>query len=86
VRLKDARNIGLTIDLDVITCLVQVQTVVLDPETTGTGNPNTIAGGRDMCIDKRNQCHGGGRGLGGNSKIVNLTTNEDQFTIHGTTI
>ena len=51
VRLKDACNVHFAIDLDVIASLVQIQAVVLDLKTTGTGSPDTITGGCNMCVD-----------------------------------
>jgi hypothetical protein len=84
--LKNTVDVGLTVELDVVTSLMNINAVVLDTETTGASFTHTETLGGDTIIDAGDECCSSSRVKGGHSKVIDLATDKNIFAINKTTI
>lgn len=76
--LKDAIDVGLAGQLDVVTRLKDVNAVVPRSKTLGLGG--------DVGVDEGDELFGGSAVLGANTEVVDLTANQNELAVDGTTI
>ena len=81
MHLEDASDVCFTGDLDVTTHLVNVESVVSRMNALISGNSKTFAAHSGMTVIDGNQLLSSQGCLGGNGKVVNLSTDENKFTI-----
>ena len=84
--LKHTINVGLAAQLDVISSLEDVNTIVSLVETTVGFNTHSSVFGLDMLADLGDEQFSSGRRLSANCKVINLAADQDIFAVNGTGI
>ena len=74
--LQDMINVCFTGDLDMVTCLMYIDTIVAYAKTLGIELASAFAFGGCMSIDDGNHFVGSSSGRRGDGEVVNLSAHE----------
>ena len=80
--LENMINVGFTGQLDVVMSLMDIDAIIVNANALGIEDPDTFKFGGYMLVDDSNELFSSLGGLGGDSKVINLVTDKNKFTIN----
>jgi hypothetical protein len=84
--LKETPNVGLAVQLNVISGLMYIKPIVLVVDTTRTEQTNTLVKSGDARVDVANQQLSSGLSGRSDGEVIDLATHENSVTVDGATI
>jgi hypothetical protein len=84
--LENMIDVGFTGQLDVVMSLMDVDAIIVNANALGIEDPNIFKFGGCMLVDDSDELFSSLGGLKGDSKVINLVTDKNKFTIDFATI